>query len=62
MLTGASLMAEVPVLVVARWGAFSGLVLELPLVPKGVVELQSVVGDSNVAISFVRALADSEIL
>jgi len=43
-------------------GCILGLVLELPLVRKGVVELQSVVGDSNVAISFVRALVDSEIL
>jgi len=52
-------MAEVPELVVARWGAFSGIVPELPLVPKVVVGLQSVVGGAKAAISKVRPLADS---
>ena len=58
-MAGVSLLAEVPLLVAARGGAFSGFVPELPVVLTGVVWLQRVVGGADAAISGVRALADS---
>jgi len=59
LLAGVSLLADVPLLVGAKWGAFSGFVPELPVIPADVVELQRVVGGAAAAISGVRALADS---
>ena len=59
LLAGVPLMAEVPLLVAARWGAFSSFVTELPVVPTGFVGLQRVVGGATTSISGVRALADS---
>ena len=44
---GGSLMAEVLLLVAARWGAFSGFVPELTVVPTGLVRLQRVVGGAE---------------
>jgi len=54
-------MEKVPVLLAALWGANSGFVPELPVVPKGVVGLQSVVGGADVSIYGVRASAVSVI-
>ena len=48
-------MEEFPLLVAARWGAFSGFVPELPVVPTVVVGLQRFVGGAAAAISDVRA-------
>jgi len=53
-------MAEVRLLVGARWGAFSGFVLELPVVPADVVGLHRVVVGAAAAIFGVRVVADSE--
>ena len=58
LLSGVSLLAEIPLLVGALWGALSGFVPELP-VTTGVVGLQRVVGGAAAAISGVRAVADS---
>ena len=58
LLAGVSLLAEVPLLLTAWWGAFSGFVPGLPLVPTSIVWLQSVFGGFAAAISGVRALAD----
>jgi len=52
-------MTEVPLFVVARWGAFSGFVPELPVVPTGLVGLQRDVGVSAVAIFGIRVLLGS---
>jgi len=71
LLSGFSLLSGVPLLVVvpllvgtpllvgARWGAISGSISELPVVPADVVRLHSVVGGATEAVSGVRAVAVS---
>jgi len=59
MLAEVYLLSELPLLVAARWEAFSGFVPELSVVPTGVVGLQRIVSSADAAISVVRAVAES---
>jgi len=59
LLAGVPRLVGVPLLVGTRWGALSGFVSELPVVPADVVGLQSVVGGAAEAVPGVRAVAVS---